>query len=149
MLGFELPQFFATLGTRQAEGIVTAQQTVSASSASQSEPLLASMTPVARSLSATFSEITVHPAPPLQVPVTTEALVIGTTDTLPSSIASSEPTPTASQSPFITPTLEALASETATAPVSPTTLVEIVSAPQGQVTTSESQQADPATKYTE
>jgi len=129
---------------------VTAQQTVSASSTSQSESLLASTTPVARSLSATFSEITVHPAPPLQVPVTTEALVIGTTDTLPSSIASSEPTPTASQSPFITPTLEALASETATAPVSPTTtLVEIASAPQGQVTTSESQQADPATKYTE
>ena len=48
---------------------------------------------VSRSLSASFSELTGHPTPPdLHVPVpTTIALVTSTTETLPSSVASSEP----------------------------------------------------------
>ena len=59
-------------------------------------------TPVSRSLDATFSELTGQPTPPMfQVPVpTTAALVIGTTEMIPSSVASSEPPQT------ITPTLE-------------------------------------------
>ena len=50
-------------------------------------------TPVSRSLGATFSELTGQPTPPdLHVPAsTTIALVTGTTKTLPSSVASSEP----------------------------------------------------------
>ena len=50
-------------------------------------------TPVSRSLSATFSELIGQPTPlELRVPVPTiVALVTGTTETLPSSIASSEP----------------------------------------------------------
>ena len=50
-------------------------------------------TPVSRSLAANFSEITGHPTPlELQVPITIAvALVIGTTETLPSTIASLEP----------------------------------------------------------
>ena len=62
-------------------------------------------TPVSRSLDATFSELTRQPTPPeLRVPVpTTVAPVIGTTETLPSSVASSEPPQT------VTPILEASA----------------------------------------
>ena len=50
-------------------------------------------TPVSRSLAATFSEITGHPTPlELQVPITiAAALVTGTIETLPSSVASLEP----------------------------------------------------------
>ena len=50
-------------------------------------------TPVSRSLGATFSELTGQPTPPeLCVPgPSIVALVTGTTETLPSSVASSEP----------------------------------------------------------
>ena len=63
---------------------------------------------VSRRLATTFSVITGHPTHlELQVPITTIAtLVIGTTETLPSSVASLEPPQT------VTPTLEASAIET-------------------------------------
>ena len=83
---------------------------------------------VSRSLGATFSELTGQPTPPefrVLAPTTVD-LVIRTTETIPSSVASSEP-------PLIvTPTLEALAIETTTvvAPL-PT---ETPSKPQGQAT---------------
>ena len=53
-------------------------------------------TSVSRSLGASFSELIGHPTPPdLHVPVpTTIAPVKGTTETLPSSVASSEPADT-------------------------------------------------------
>ena len=59
----------------------------------QSSSVLLTDTPVSRSLGATFSELTGQPTPPeLCVPgLSTIALVTGTTETLPSSIASSEP----------------------------------------------------------
>ena len=59
----------------------------------QSSSVLVTDTPVSRSLSAIFSELAGQPTPPevhVLIP-TTVALVIGTTETLPSSIASSEP----------------------------------------------------------
>lgn len=54
---------------------------------------------VSRSLAATFSELTGQPTPPeFQLPVPTiVALVIGTIETIPSSVASSEPAPLMSQ----------------------------------------------------
>ena len=63
---------------------------------------------VSRSLSATFSELTGQSTPPVfRVPVpTTTALVTETTETIPSSVTSSEPPQT------VTPTLEALATAT-------------------------------------
>lgn len=56
------------------------------------ESLLVTDNPVYQSLSATYSEITGHPTPSeLRGPVTTMAApVTGTTETIPSSIASSE-----------------------------------------------------------
>ena len=89
-------------------------------------------TSVSRSLAATFSEIIGHPTPPeVQVPITTAAaLVTGTTETLPSSVALSE-TPR-----IVTPTLEASAIETETV-VSPLP-TETASEPQGQATASAS-----------
>ena len=59
-------------------------------------------TSVSRSLGATFSELIGQPTPPeLQVPISTiVALVTKTTETIPSSVASSEPPQT------VTPTLE-------------------------------------------
>ena len=62
----------------------------------QSSSLLVTDTLVSRSLGATFSELTGQPtSPDLHVPVpTTIALVTGTTETLPSSVASSEPAAT-------------------------------------------------------
>lgn len=83
----QFPQFFATPGTGHAQATLTAQQ--------QTESLLVATTPATQSLSATFSENTGQPTPPLQVPVTTVAPVTGTTNTLPSSVASSEPPPSA------------------------------------------------------
>ena len=58
--------------------------------------MLVTDTLVSRSLGATFSELIGKPTPPkLQVPIpTTVAPVIGTTETFPSSVASSEPAPT-------------------------------------------------------
>ena len=55
--------------------------------------MLVTDTPVSRSLGATFSELTGQPTPPeLQVPVpTTAAPITRTTETIPSSVASSEP----------------------------------------------------------
>ena len=55
--------------------------------------MLVTDTPVSRSLAASFSEITGHPTPlELQVPITiAAALVTGTTETLPSYVASLEP----------------------------------------------------------
>ena len=55
--------------------------------------MLVTDTPISRILGATFSELTGQPtSPDLHVPVpTTIALVTGTTETLPSSVASSEP----------------------------------------------------------
>ena len=57
--------------------------------------MLVTDTPVSRSLGATFSELTGQPTPPeLRVPVPTiVALVTRTIETLPSSVASSEPPP--------------------------------------------------------
>ena len=65
---------------------------------------------VSRSLATNFSEIIGLPTPlELQVPITTiAALVIGTTKTLSSSVALLEPPR------IVTPTLEALATETET-----------------------------------
>ena len=89
-------------------------------------------TPVYRSLAATFSKIIGHPTPlELQVPITTAvAPVIGTIETLLSSVASSEPPH------IVTPTLEASATEIeiVVAPL-PT---ETASEPQGQATASAS-----------
>ena len=99
----------------------------------QSESVLVIDTPVSRSLDATFSKLTGQPTPPefrVLAPTTVD-LVIRTTETIPSSVASSEP-------PLIvTPTLEALAIETTTvvAPL-PT---ETPSKPQGQATTTASE----------
>ena len=58
--------------------------------------MLVTDTLVSRSLDATFSELTGQPTPPeLRVPApTTVAPVTRTTETLPSSVASSEPPPT-------------------------------------------------------
>ena len=79
--------------------------------------LLVPETTVSRSLDASFSELTGHPTPPdLHVPVpTTIAPVTGMTETLPSSVASSEPAasvvpaqPTAA--PVLDPTQTASAS---------------------------------------
>ena len=72
---------------------------------SHSSSVLVMDTPVSRSLSTTFNELTGQPTPPLfRVPVPTiAALVTGTTETIPSSVASSEPSQT------VTPTLEASA----------------------------------------
>ena len=71
--------------------------------------MLVTDTPVSQSLGATFSELIGQPTPPkLQVPITTiVAPVIDTTETIPSSVASSEPPQT------VTPTLEASATMTA------------------------------------
>ena len=88
--------------------------------------LLVPETTMSRSLGASFSELTGHPTPPdLHVPVpTTIALVTGMIETLPSSVASSEPSatviPTESQAapvPDLTQTASAslLASEGHTA----------------------------------
>ena len=51
------------------------------------------LTPVSRSLGASFSELTGQPTPPeIHVPSpSTVAPITGTTETLPSSVASSEP----------------------------------------------------------
>ena len=68
----------------------------------QSTSVLVMDTPISRSLGATFSELIVQPTPPefrARAP-TTAAPVIGTTETIPSSVASSEPPLT------VTPTLE-------------------------------------------
>jgi len=79
------------------------------------------LNPVSRSLGASFSELTGRPTPPdLHVPIpTTIAPVTGMTETLPSSIASSEPPasviPTESQAaPVPDPTQPASASLPAT-----------------------------------
>ena len=77
---------------------------------------------VSRSLGATFSELIGQSTPlELRVPVpTTVAPVIGTTETLPSSVASSEPPQT------VTPILEASATaiETDVAPLPTVILLE-------------------------
>ena len=91
--------------------------------------------PVSRSLGATFSELTGQPTP-LDFRVlapTTAAPVIGTTKAIASFVASFEPPLT------ITPTLEVLATATATV---------VVLAPLPIVTPSKPQ-ADPATESTE
>jgi hypothetical protein len=86
----------------------------------ETSSLLVPETTVARSLGASFSELTGHPTPlDLHVPVpTTIALVIGTIETLPSSVASSEPTiviPSESQAtPVHDPIQTAIASLLAT-----------------------------------
>ena len=61
----------------------------------QSSSVLVTDTPVSRSLGATFSELTGQPTPPeLRVPIpSTVAPVTGTTEMVPSSVASSEPPP--------------------------------------------------------
>jgi len=71
----------------------------------QSSSALVTDTLVSRSLSATFSELIGQPTPPeLRVPIPTiAALVIGTTETISSSVASSKPPQ------IVTPTLEASA----------------------------------------
>ena len=69
-------------------------------------------TPVSRSLVATFSEIIGHPTPlELQVPITTAAApVTGTTETLPSSVALSEPPQTTTHTLEVSVTTIAIAS---------------------------------------
>ena len=84
-------------------------------------------TPVSRSLGATFSELTGQPTPPefrAHAP-TIAAPVTGTTKTIPSSVASSEPPLT------VTPTLEV----SAIAAVEATLPIVTPSEPQGQATT--------------
>ena len=79
----------------------------------QTSSVLVTDTLVSRSLGATFSELIGQPTPPeLRVPVPTiVALVTGTTEMIPSSVASSEPPQTA------TPTLEDSAIATDVAPL--------------------------------
>ena len=92
----------------------------------ETSSLLVLETTVSRSLGASFSELTGHPTPPdLHVPVPTNiAPVIGTIETLPSSVASSEPAasvipaqPTAAPVPDLTqiatPSLPATEGQTA------------------------------------
>ena len=93
----------------------------------QSTLVLMTDTLVSRSLGATFSELIGQPTP-LEFRVlapTTAAPIIGTTETIPSSIALSEPPLT------ITPTLEVLATAAVVAPLPIVTPSE----PQGQATT--------------
>ena len=86
----------------------------------QTSSLLVPETTVSKSLGASFSELTGHPTPlDLHVPVpTTIAPVTGMIETLPSSVASSEPTmviPSESQAaPVLDPTQAATASLPAT-----------------------------------
>ena len=71
--------------------------------------MLVTDTPVSRSLGATFSELTGQPTPPeLRVPrPSTIALVTGTTEMLPSLVASSEPPATVIPvEPQVAPVLE-------------------------------------------
>ena len=91
----------------------------------QSTSVLVTDTPVSRSLGATFSELIGQPTPPkLRVLAPTiAALVIGTTETILSSVASSELPLT------VTPTLEVLA--IAIAVVVAPLLIVTASEPQG------------------
>ena len=99
---------------------------------------------VSRSLGATFSELTVQPTPPKfrVLTPTIAALVIGTTEMILSSVASSEPTMT------VTPTPEVSAPAPA-AVVAPLPLVTPYE-PQGHNTTIDSAlpQAAPAIEST-
>ena len=97
--------------------------------------MLVTDTPFSRSLATTFIEIIGHPTTPeLQVPITTAAApVIGTTETLPSFVASSE--------------LPRIVTETVVAPLPTMTATE----PQGQAiaSTSTSQLVDPVIETAE
>ena len=88
--------------------------------------------PVSRSLGATFSELTGQPTPlEFRVPApTTAASVTGTTKTIPSSVALSEPPLTVTP----TPEVSAIATAAVVAPLPPVTPSE----PQGQATTIDS-----------
>ena len=118
----QVSQWFASLGTEQAQHFTPI---VIGFTPTQSTSVLVTDTPVSQSLGATFSYLTGQPTPPkFRVPApTTDAPVIGTTEMIPSSIASSELPLT------VTPTPEVLATAP-TAVVSPLTLVT-PSEPQG------------------
>ena len=97
----------------------------------ETSSLLVLETSVSRSLGASFSELIGHPTPlDLHVPVlTTIALVTGTTETLPSSVASSEPT-------IVVP------SESQAAPVLDSTQTTIASLPATEGHTAQSSGSD-------
>ena len=101
-----MSQWFASLVTAQGPHFTPI---VTGFTPTQSSSALVMDTPVSKSLSATFNVLIGQPTPPVfQVPVpTTAALVIGSTETIPLSIASSEPPQT------ITPTLEVSTTVTA------------------------------------
>ena len=97
-----MSQWFASLGTAQGPHFIPI---VTGFTPTQTSSALVTDTLVSRSLSATFSELIGQPTPLVfRVPIPTkDTLVTGTTETIPSSVASSEPPQT------ITPTLEASA----------------------------------------
>ena len=101
-----MSQWIASLGTEQAQHFTPI---VTDFTPTQSTSVPVTDIPVAKSFGATFSELTGQPTPPeLRVLApTTATLVIGTTETIPSSVASSELSLT------VTPTLEVLATATA------------------------------------
>ena len=100
----------------------------------QSTSVLATNTPISRSLGATFSELIGQLTPPefrVFAP-TIAAPVTETTEMIPSSIASSKPPLT------VTPTFEVSTTVTATAAVVAPLPIVTPSEPQGQATTSTS-----------
>ena len=101
-------QWFASLGIAQGPHFTPI---VMSFTPTQTSLVLVTDTLVSRSLGATFSELTRKPTPLVfRVPVPTLAApVTGSTEMIPSSVASSEPPQT------VTPTLEALATATVTA----------------------------------
>ena len=137
-----MPQWFASPGTKQAHHFTPI---VTGFTPTQSMSVLVMDTPVSRSLGATFSELTGQPIPSefRVLPPTTAALVTGTTEMNPSSVASSEPPLT------VTPTLD-ISATVKLAVVAPLFIVT-PSEPQGQATTlaSTSQLADPVTETAE
>ena len=101
-----MSQWFTSLRIEQAQHFAPI---VTGFTPTQSMSVLVTDIPISRSLGATLSELTGQPTPPeFCVPAPTIAsLVIGTTETIPSSVASSKLSLT------VTPTLEVLATATA------------------------------------
>ena len=120
----QVSQWFASPGIEPTQHFTPI---VTGFTPTQSTLVIVMDTPISRSLGATFSELIGQPTSPefrARAPITA-AHVTGTTKTIPSSIASSEP-------PLIvTATLEVLA----TATVEATLPIVTPSEPQGQATT--------------
>ena len=119
-----MSQWFASPGIAQGPHFTPI---ITGFTPTQTSSALVTDTPVSRSLSATFSELTGQPTPLVfQVPIpTTAAPVTRTTEMFPLSVSSSEPPQT------VTPTLEASATATAVdvAPLPIVTPLESQAAP--------------------